>query len=236
MAWLTPVEWESSTPLASAGDGSSVGWSHCRAFRLSVMSTSEEQNLTALLAASRNRDGEAVTSIWREMTPGEQEGVVLALLGMQTDLTSAGITVDPEERAGLLSDRLGEGAPVPVESGRTELIPKSVADLRGLTGFETDEVGGSPVDEVPAQDFGSYRTRWIQRWKRSALASALAVTILFAFTGDVSSFGPKEWAVAIVATVAGGGLLVGTLVNFAVAAISAPGSHSAAGNGKPSRQ
>src|SRR5690349_2688902 len=144
---------------------------HCRAFRLSLMSTSEEQNLTALLAASRNRDADAVASIWREMTPDEQEGVVLALLGMQADLTSAGITVDPEERAGLLSDRLGAGAPLPVESGGTELIPKAVEDLRGLTAAQTDEVGGLSEERVPAQAFATYRTRWTQRWKGSALAS-----------------------------------------------------------------
>jgi len=199
------------------------------------MSTPEEQKLTALLAASRSRDAETTASIWREMTPSEQEGVVLALLGMQTDLTSAGITVDPADRAGLLSDRLSAGA-TRQEPEVTELIPKSVEDLRSLTGSENEEVGRSFDEYALAQDSATYRARWVQRWKGSALASALAVTMLFVFTGDVSSFGPMEWVVAIVATVAGGGLLVGTLVNFAVAAISAPRSHSAVGNGKPSRQ
>jgi hypothetical protein len=188
------------------------------------MSTSEEQKLTALLAASRSRDAETVASIWREMTADEQESVVLALLGMQTDLTSAGITVDPEERAGLLSDRLGEGDATAlvlesVESGATELIPKPVEDLRSLTGSENEEVDQSLDDRALAEDPATYRARWVQRWKGSALASALAVTMLFVFTGDVSSFGPMEWVVAFVATVAGGGLLVGTLVNFVVAAI-----------------
>jgi hypothetical protein len=190
------------------------------------------------------------------MTPIEQEGVVLTLLGMQTDLTFAGITVDPEERPEVLSGTLGEpaslpasdvtrrasmpaeagattigSAPVepgataivsmPVDSGATELIPKPVEDLRGLTGLaNADE---DIVQEAPAwHGSTTYRARWIHRWKASALTSAAAVTMLFALTGDVSSYGPMEWFVAIFATVVGGGLMVGTLVNFAVAAIRAP--------------
>ena len=64
-----------------------------------------------------------------------------------------------------------------------------------------------------------YQSRWRRRWKWSVAVAAWAVTTIFAFTGDVSSFGPNEWVVTILATVVGGGLLVGTLLNFAVAAI-----------------
>ena len=176
--------------------------------------------------------------MWRELASVEQEAVALTLLGMQTDAKSGGSAGDAEQRprqkpdvtqlvTPVEADR-AQVVPTPAEAdatqvvmaaepGATELIPKSIDDLRGLTGSEIDE-GGGPRESGVLTD-GSYWSRWRLRWRRSALSSALAVTILFALTGEVSSYGPMEWAVAIFATLIGGGLLVGTLVNFVVAAI-----------------
>jgi hypothetical protein len=66
-----------------------------------------------------------------------------------------------------------------------------------------------------------YRSRWRQRWKWSVLVAAWAVTTFFAFTAETSTFGPMGWVVALFGTVVLGGLFVGTLANFVVAAIPA---------------
>jgi hypothetical protein len=105
----------------------------------------------------------------------------------------------------------------PVE--QTVLTPKLVEDLRGLSGSENDRPSTFRESAAVPDDPTGYRFRWRRRWKWSMLVAAWAVTTTFAFTANVSTFGPMEWFVAIFASVVGGGLLFGTLLNFAVAAI-----------------
>ncbi|HUQ00765.1 MAG TPA: hypothetical protein VM093_09940 [Aeromicrobium sp.] len=179
------------------------------------MRPSEEPDLTALLAASRNDDAGAVTSIWRSLTPGQQEGVLFTLLGMQTAADAEVVPVEADERSDLPMDGSADTAAMaPLE--QTELIPKIVDDLRGLTGSESDD--GEALPEAPAipDALTEYGSRWRRRWKWSVLMAGWAAATISAFTSDVSSFGPMEWIV----TVAGGGLLGGTLANFAIAAIT----------------
>jgi hypothetical protein len=185
---------------------------------------SKEQSLSALLTASRNRDADSVASIWRELTPAEQESVLFTLLA-HTDAHSEAVPVEPDERPDPLMHGLGDTAAMEAVAEQTELIPKAVEDLRGLTGSERDETEAPQASTAAVNEPTEYWSRWLQRWKWSALVAAWAVTTIFAFTWDTSAFGPMEWVVAIFGTVVGGGVLVGTLLNFAVAAI--PTQHQA---------
>ena len=210
------------------------------------MGPSEHVNLNALLAASRSGDAASVASNWRQLTPSEQENVLLTLLGMQLDAPSEALAVaseespDPPERHVAETQALeavaSEESPDPPERHaaetqaleaveQTELIPKLVEDLRGLTHSEGEE---AVLLEQPAPS--EYWSRWGRRWKISALVAAWAVTTVFAFTVNTSTFGPMEWVVALFGTVVLGGALVGTLVNFAVASISTRAQESTADN------
>lgn len=170
--------------------------------------------MNALLTAAQNGDTEEVSRIWRELPPGEQESVLLTLL--QTQVGTASDEASPESDEGL-DPSLGDTAAMDrVE--QTDLIPEGLEELRGLTvseGGDDAALAGKPV-----QNERAYWSRWRRRWRLSALVAAWAVTTVFAFTADTSTFGPMEWLVALFGTVVGGGVLVGTLVNFAVAAIS----------------
>ena len=191
---------------------------------------SDSRNLTALLKATRKQDVSAVASIWRDMTLAEQEAVLFKLLGMvEEEAAPDPMGADPDEsRDFTLSPTSEHAAPGADETqltpnpapDETELIPKGVEELRGLTASDPDQRGDAP-SEAPVMPPGltEYQSRWRRRWKWSVAVAAWAVTTIFAFTGDVSSFGPNEWVVTILATVVVGGLLVGTLLNFAVAAI-----------------
>jgi hypothetical protein len=181
--------------------------------------TSENRNLAALLKANRTKDVGSAAGIWRDMTVAEQEAVLFELLGMveeEADL-SPGPASEPAALEAEETELIPNPVPVPDE---TELIPKGVEELRGLTASDGDqgEVASAGAPVMPAA-LTEYQSRWRRRWKWSVAVAAWAVTTIFAFTGDVSSFGPNEWVVTILATVVGGGLLVGTLLNFAVAAI-----------------
>lgn len=183
------------------------------------MESSERQNLSELLAASRNGNPAAVTDIWRTLTPAEQEGVLVTLLAMQPAADSEATSVEPAESVLVLAGDLDDTAAMaPVE--QTELVPQGVEELRALTRSETDGEPTSSQQPVMPMDLSEYWSRWRQRWKWSVVVAGWAVTTIFAFTGDTSAFGPMEWVVAIFATAVGGGVLVGTLVNLAVAAIS----------------
>lgn len=189
------------------------------------MGSSDEQKLAALLAASRDRDAASVTSIWRDMTLAEQEGVIVTLLAMQTRAHSEVIPAEPEQRSDVLTDALGDTAAM-AQVEQTEPIPKDVGDLQNLTGSESEDEAALAVRAPGPTEPTEYWSRWLRRWKWSVLVAAWAVTTILAFTGDFSAFGPMDWVVAISATAVGGGVLVGTLVNFAVAAIPTrpPGS------------
>lgn len=188
----------------------------------------KQQSLDALLAASRDADSASAISMWRGWTADEQEEILLQLLGLHH---AAGWEVADDEPAmdSSLGDPEETAAMAPV--AQTELVPKIVDDLRGLTASD----GDSPVaDDEPPLPIGpsAYWSRWLRRWKISAVVAAWAVTTAFAFTTETSSFGPQEWMVALFGTVVLGGGLVGTLANFAVAAIptqdrpaSGPSSH-----------
>ena len=214
------------------------------------MKRSEEESLTALQAASRNRDTGSVADIWRELTSVEQENILLTLLGMQSGTTSEGAAVasdespDPPERradetvlVAVASDgspdspegRAGETAALEVVE-QTELIPMQVEDLRGLTGSENDHVNDPQAGRAEPTKITEYRSRWLQRWKWSVLVAAWAVTTFFAFTADTSTFGPMGWVVAIFGTVVLGGLFVGTLANFVVAAVPTRAQEPTANN------
>lgn len=179
----------------------------------------EDQRLTALLTASRAKDAESVVAIWRELTPVEQEGVVFALLGMPVDAESGPSSVQPDDRPEPPLHAVEDTAAMD-GLGQTELIPKGVEDLRSLTRSEENvHESATEPPSVSGQSAG-YWSRWLASWKWCALVAAWAVTTTFAFTADVSAFGPMEWVVAISGTVLGGGLLVGTLISFVVATIS----------------
>lgn len=181
------------------------------------MKRSGDDKLIQLRAASRDADAAAVASLWRELTPREQEDVVFTLLGMPNQDPAETTTAEPVEQTDPGMPRVDETAALDALE-QTVMTPKLVEDLRGLSGSENDP---SEFHEGPADPQGptSYRSRWLQRWKWSMLVGAWAVTTIFAFTANVSTFGPMEWFVALFASVVGGGLLVGTLLNFAVAAI-----------------
>ena len=200
------------------------------------MKGSPDEKLIALQDASRAADGDSVARIWRELTPHEQEDVVFLLLGVEPDVPSEGKPPEPpepDEQPDVAARSTDETAPLeavtaaPVEAvEQTVVSPKLVEDLRGLSGSENDPPGA--LDEAPAGPSGpdGYRSRWLRRWKWSMVVAAWAVTTTFAFTANVSTFGPMEWFVAIFGSVVGGGLLVGTLLNFAVAAIPPPARDS----------
>ncbi len=175
------------------------------------MSSSLQPELAALLTAARSRDTDSALSIWRDMSKQEQEGVLVHLLALRAE-TSAGRAQDDTR----VQDRLDEP---PAAVGQTELVPVSVEILHQLSA-SSDDVDDGPQELLPAKfDMTAYRARWRQRWRWSALVAAWGSMTIFAFTGDVSGFGPTEWIVATLMNVVGGGLLVGTLLNFAVAAI-----------------
>lgn len=102
---------------------------------------------------------------------------------------------------------------------QTQLVPRMVEDLRGLGASESDDVADAPHPPRIPKEPTQYWARWLRRWKVSAVVAAWAVTTLFAFTTETSTFGPKEWLVGLLGSVILGGVLVGTLANFAVAAI-----------------
>lgn len=199
-----------------------------------MVSSSEEEKITALRAASRDADTATVARIWRELTPREQEDVLFALLGMKTGVTTEVTTAEPGEPADLAMDPGAETAPMEAVE-QTVMTPRLVEDLRGLSGSQNDRPDDSQETSAAPSGLTSYRSRWLQRWKWSMLVAAWAVTTIFAFTANVSAFGPMEWFVAIFASVVGGGLLVGTLLNFAVAAIPMPppASQSTSSAGPP---
>jgi hypothetical protein len=176
------------------------------------MDPSEEQgpNLTALLAAAENADVASTTEIWRGMNPMEQEGVLLTLLGLPGEQADQTVSI------GLGLDHVGEKAAV--QADQTELIPKAVEDLRGLTASDND-AGGAV--ERPAMAIGStdYWARWRQRWKWSVLVTVWAMATIFAFNGKFDSFGPMEWVVSTFVSVILSGLLIGTVADFLVALI-----------------
>ncbi|MFL6090275.1 MAG: hypothetical protein ACJ71Z_09055 [Aeromicrobium sp.] len=184
-----------------------------------------DRSLDALLRASRNGDAASVSNIWRGLTPEEQEDLLFTLLEMRHGGLSGVALLEPDDRAdptaespAVVAEHVADTAAMP-RVDRTELIPKAVEDLRGLTGSERDlEVTYSGWPATASQQTG-YWYRWRQRWRVSALAAAWAVTTAFLFTADTSTFGPGEWVVTILATVVGGGVLGGTLVDLVVAAI-----------------
>lgn len=186
------------------------------------MEPSEEQTLTALLAAAENGDLASTTSIWRGMTSIQQEEVLFKLLGMpegQTGRTEP-MVADTEVHQEFDLSQLDE-QPV-IQADETELIPKSVEDLRGLTGSDNDDADGA--QEAADMPIGSteYWAQWSQRWKWSVLVAVWAMATIFAFNGKFDSFGPAEWVVGTFASVILSGLLIGTMANFAVALIPRP--------------
>lgn len=201
------------------------------------MTPSDEHSLDALLRASRDGDAASVANIWRGLTPEEQEDLLFTLLKMHHGGLSGVPLLEPDDHAGPAAE-----SPVPIAADspdtaatqgvdRTELIPKAVEDLRSLTASEREaEVTYSGLPATAGQQSG-YWSRWRQRWKVSALVAAWAVTTAFLFTADTSTFGPREWVVAILATVVGGGILGGTLVGLVVAAIPARAGGSGADQG-----
>lgn len=113
------------------------------------------------------------------------------------------------------------GEETSVQLDETELIPKSVEDLRGLTGSDNDTDGGGQAPDV-RMGSREYWAQWRHRWKWSVLVTVWAMATVFAFNGAFDSFGPMEWVVGTFMSVVGSGLLVGTVINFAVAALSRP--------------
>ena len=190
------------------------------------MEPSGEQTLTALLAAAENGDVASTTKIWRGMTSIQQEEVLFELLGMpegQTDRTEpTGAETEVHQEFGL--SQLDEQTVI--QADETELIPKSVEDLRGLTGSDNDDA--DDAQEAPDMPIGStdYWSQWRQRWKWSVVVAVWAMATIFAFNGKFDSFGPAEWVVGTFASVIFSGLLIGTMANFAVALISRPAPRS----------
>jgi hypothetical protein len=151
----------------------------------------------------------------------------LELLGMQTDASFEVALPAPDVRRTALPDstevlaRDAHDASTIQKFEQTQSIPKIVEDLRGLTASDTGGEASTEGWQASPSQLTGYWLRWRRRWKLSALVAAWAVTTVFAFTTDTSTFGATEWLVALVGTAALGGGLLGTLVNFAVAAISA---------------
>lgn len=192
------------------------------------MELSEEENLKQLLEAADKRDIASTTRIWRGMTSTEQERVLFKLLGMpegQTDRTEPMSAVPEDHERPGLRELDEQGA---IEADETELIPKSVEDLRGLTRSDNDAADGA--QESPETPIGSteYWSQWRQRWKWSVLVAVWAMATIFAFSGKFDSFGPAEWVVGTFAAVILSGLLLGTMANFAVALIPPPAPRSRA--------
>ncbi len=154
-----------------------------------------------------------------------EETELIPKLADDSDETTAVTVVEETELIPKLADDSDETTAMAVVE-ETELIPKLVEDLRGLSGSERDDRTLLEQPAVPNE----YWSRWLRRWKISAVVAAWAVTTVFAFTADTSTFGAMEWVVAMLGTVGLGGALVGTLLNFAVAAISAPARGPTAGN------
>ena len=177
----------------------------------------EHENLDALLAASRSGDSATVASGWRRLTPDEQEAVLFRLLALHAEAGPETFEMDGRPGRQIAGS---EDTAAMAAVAETEAIPKIVDDLRGLSGSEGDDRLDVSEQVAVSSDLAGYRSRWLRRWKVSALVAAWAVTTVFAFTADTSAFGPMEWAVAMFGTVVVGGALVGTLLNFVVAAIA----------------
>jgi hypothetical protein len=189
---------------------------------VSCMEPSEEQKLRALLAAAENRDVASTTKIWRGMTPTEQEGVLFTLLDIQAGQADRTEPIDVRlESLQEIGLRQLDDEPA-IQADQTQLIPKGVEDLRGLTALDNEDAN-SPA-EAPALPIGSrdYWSRWRQRWKWSVLVAVWAMATIFAFNGAFDSFGPREWAVSIFGSVILSGLLIGTLLDFLAAMIPHP--------------
>ena len=183
---------------------------HALVPRLVIMDTSEEQKLADLMNAAQGGGVASATTVWRAMTSRDQEVVVLKLLGVH----------DPHPQQVTQE--------IAVQAEQTEVIPKSVDDLRRLTGPD----GEAGVERAaPDARLGSpeYWAQWRRRWKWSVLVTAWAMATVFAFDGAFDSFGPEEWAVGILGSIVFSALLVGTLINFAVALIPSPHRKSQAG-------
>ena len=115
---------------------------------------------------------------------------------------------------------LGQMSETETRVAETELIPKTVEDLRGLTRSDNDQVEAA-AEGTPDLwiDLNEYWPRWRNRWKWSVVVAVWATATLFAFNGAFDSFGPQEWVVGILISVIGSGVFIGTLANFAVALI-----------------
>ena len=189
-------------------------WPEGERVRLAGMVPAEQQSLAELVEASEREDASAVARVWRRLTPAEQEDVVFGLLAMHTAASSGAVGL--HDGGDLpIDDQADTVAMAP--AANTELIPKVVADLRDLTASEGDDE--PPERPTAAVGPTEYWSRWLRRWKLSALVSAWAMTTTFAFTTETAAFGPTEWLVALLGTIVLGGGLVGTLANFAVAAL-----------------
>jgi len=182
------------------------------------VSSSLERKFASLRSAAKSRDADLALAIWRDMSEREQEDMVVHLLALRdrqapatAELISEG-RVEPDDIHG----GIGDG---PTKAGQTELVPVSIDILHELSASNDDFGEGPRAPQSLSVGMTEYRARWRQRWKWSALVAAWATTTIFAFTGETTNFGPAEWTVSILMTVVGGGLLVGTLINLAVAAI-----------------
>jgi len=196
-----------------------------RGTSLSRVNPSEHETAQALQAAARNRDTVSVTSIWRALTPAEQEDLLFALLSLPTEVRPNVQLLESEEGSGPLVADPGDTAAMDVVV-QTELIPKVVEDLQGLTGAQNHGEAPSTSPPTSPDRLAQYWSRWRRRWRLSALVGAAGVTAIFARTADTSTFGPMEWFVAVFGALVGGGVFVGTLLNFASAAWSRSQRHT----------
>ena len=154
-----------------------------------------------------------VDQITRVLVPAGDEG------DAPRGVHDPGPLSDPEDNQTIGLRPVGEETSTRLDE--TELIPKSVEDLRGLTGSDNDTDGGGQAPDV-RMGSSEYWAQWRHRWKWSVLVTVWAMATVFAFNGAFDSFGPMEWVVGTFMSVVGSGLLVGTVINFAVAAFARP--------------
>lgn len=182
------------------------------------MKTSAEPSVAALLRAAKTGGLRAATEVWLAMTEPAKEAAVANLVAMLDDESEVGagvaVAVGSQQRDGEQSREEIFDSPDP-----TEQIPKIVEDLRGLTGSETDQVDGPLVQPEPTFDSTAYWSRWRRRWKWSVLVALWVMASISAFNGGFDSFGLTEWMASMLMSVVGSGLLIGTLANFAIAAL-----------------